>query len=107
MNQNENEQLSDVKKELYAKFDKLERNYSNLKRTICILFNLLIPGLGFLIYGKELIKGLITFVLFYGYIILHITYIAPLTDLAIAVFYLLPALIIWITSAIMVGNIDK
>ncbi|SHH12568.1 hypothetical protein [Clostridium grantii] len=102
----EEKNLVTLRREFKAEIEKLERNHLRFKRMICVIFNLIIPGLGFLIFGKDFLKGLISFILFFGFIYLHIKYILPNTDFSIAVIYFIPALIIWIISALVVSNLE-
>lgn len=98
--------ITDIKRDYIKRIDILEKEHKNFKRRISIIFNLFIPGLGFLIYGEGLLKGLVSFVLFYGYLYFHYKAVVPNTDFSFALFYLFPAVIIWFSSTILLSALS-
>lgn len=100
------EQFKVEKRELYKEIEQLKRDHKGFKRRVSIFANIFIPGIGFAVYGSGLLKGLISFVLFTSYNLLFFNKILPNTDLGVAIFYYVPAVVIWIASVIMVSSLD-
>ncbi|QQE78391.1 hypothetical protein [Alicyclobacillus sp. SO9] len=100
------EQVSELKKELYAELDELSRKHRSFKLRTSVVTNLLMPGLGFFVYGQSYVKGLISLVIFWGYFWFFVKDIVPNTDAGVAVFYFIPTVVIWIVSAVMVAYLD-
>ena len=96
----------ELKRDIYKEIDKLKREHCAFKKRISVISNLFIPGIGFFVYGKSYIKGLISFVLFFSCNILFFNKILTNTDAGIAVIYYIPAVVIWIASAAMVASLD-
>lgn len=88
----ENSELRELKMELYKEVGKLVREYKSFKRRICIIANLFIPGIGFILHGRSFLKGAISFILFVSYNFLFFFKILPNTD--IGYIYYIPAIII-------------
>ncbi|MCD8502013.1 MAG: hypothetical protein LRY71_10470 [Bacillaceae bacterium] len=99
-------ELEECKRELYKEIDQLKRQQKAFKLRVSIIVNLFIPGMGFVVYGPSLLKGLISFILFASYNLLFFNKILPNTDFGIAIVYYIPAIVIWITSTIIVSSID-
>ena len=59
-----NEEFRELKRELLKEMDDLRREYASFKRRISIIANMLIPGIGFILYDGSYLKGIATFVLF-------------------------------------------
>lgn len=91
---------------LYQQLEELQRQHRSFKKRISVIINLLIPGIGFFVYGSAYWKGLITLVLFIAYNFLFFNNIVEHTDPGIAVLYYMPAVIIWIASIVMVAILD-
>lgn len=103
----ENEEWSrELKREIYKEIDELKRQHRAFKKRVSILANLLIPGIGFMVYGNSWLKGLVSFVLFVLYNVLFFNYILPITDAGFAVIYYIPAIAIWFVSTVMVASQD-
>lgn len=103
----ENKELRELKRELYKEIDEQKREHKAFKRRVGVLANLIVPGIGFLIYGSSQLKGLITFVLFVVYNLIYFNKILPLLgEVAIAIIYYIPAIIIWLVSGTMVAGLD-
>lgn len=102
----ENEELVELKRKFYREIDELKREFKSFKSRISVIANLLIPGIGFFIYGSSYFKGLITFILFVTYNMLFFNKVLPMVDMTIAVIYYLPAVVIWVGSAVMVSNLN-
>ncbi|QNK55159.1 hypothetical protein [Paenibacillus sp. PAMC21692] len=100
------ELIKQIKSDLYKEVDDLKRDHLSFKKRISIISNLLIPGVGFLIYGGSYLKGFISFLLFISYNILFFTKIENNVDTSMAVIYYIPAIAIWIVSAAMVAGLD-
>ena len=102
----ENQELREVKRELYKEIDELKREYKWFKGRVSTIANLFIPGIGFFIYGSSYLKGLISFILFGGYNLIFFKWILPDLDFAFGIIYYTPAIIIWLVSTVMVANLD-
>lgn len=98
--------LREIKREMYQEIDELKREYLAFKKRISVLANLFIPGIGFVVCGSSWLKGLVSFVLFVLYNVLYFNVILPATDTVIAVIYYVPAVLIWIASAVLVASLD-
>lgn len=104
----ENEELlRELKRDMYKEIDELKKKHHSFKKRISIISNLLIPGMGFVVYGSSYLKGLISFVLFISYNLLFFNKILNNTDTSIAIIYYTPALVIWIVSVAMVASLDE
>ena len=101
----DDEIINETKKEIYEELDELRRRYLSFKSRISVLANLILPGIGFFIYGKSYIKGLIVIIMFLSYNLLYFLYILNNTDLQ--VLYYLPAIVIWIVSTVMVASLEE
>lgn len=95
------------KRKLYIEIDNIKRNQKAFQRRISVIANLFIPGIGFILYGSGILKGLISFILFLSYNLLFFNVILNNTDIGGAVLYYVPAVVIWIVSAIMVSSLDE
>ena len=103
----ENEELlRELKKDIYKEIDELKREHYSFKKRISVISNLFIPGIGFVVYGRSYLKGLILFVLFISYNLLYFNKILNNTDASIAIIYYIPAVVIWIVSVAMVASLD-
>ncbi|NLH96752.1 MAG: hypothetical protein GX477_05370, partial [Clostridiaceae bacterium] len=95
-------ELQDLKRELLKEIDVLAREHKSFKKRISLIANFFIPGIGFFIYGKSFLQGLITFVLFEAYNLLYFLKILPgLGELKFL--YYMPAIVIWFVSLFMVA----
>jgi hypothetical protein len=102
----EHDELKAFKREVNKQVDELKSEQKAFKRRVSIIANLLIPGIGFIIYGSSYLKGLLSFFLFTAYNFFFFSQILNNTDLGAVVLYYLPALVIWIGSTIMVSLDD-
>ncbi|GGM20887.1 hypothetical protein GCM10011351_03420 [Paraliobacillus quinghaiensis] len=103
----ENEELKVLKRELNNKITILQSEQKSFKRRVSIIANLILPGIGFILYNNSYLKALISFVLFVSYNYLYFIKLSPLIgEMSIAILYYIPALIIWFVSAIMVASLD-
>lgn len=93
-------------REYSVKLDQLQRKHLNFKRRVCIFLNIIVPGLGYFMFGAGYGKGIISFVLFYGYSLIYHFYILQLTDMGGAVIYAIPAVVVWMASTIGVGGLE-
>lgn len=96
--------IHETKKEIYKELDELKRRYFSFKTRVSVILNLIVPGIGFFVYGRSYIKGLIVLILFLSYNLLFFLYISNITDLQ--GLYYIPAIIIWIVSTIMVASLE-
>ena len=102
-----NEEIRELKREMLKEIDSLRREYKSLKNRISVIANMLIPGIGFIIYGSSYLKGIITFALFPLYNLLYFYKILPnLGEIFFKILYYIPAIVIWIVSTVMVGGLD-
>jgi len=102
-----NEEIRELKREMLKEIDSLRREYKSLKNRISVIANMLIPGIGFIIYGSSYLKGIITFALFTLYNLLYFYKILPnLGEIFFKILYYIPAIVIWIVSTVMVGGLD-
>lgn len=60
----ESEELKLFKRELKKEIAILRKEQKSFKRRVSTIANLLIPGVGFVVYGSSYLTGLISFVLF-------------------------------------------
>lgn len=98
-------ELQDLKRELLKEIDALGREHESFKKRISLIANIFIPGIGFFIYGKSYLQGIITFVLFEAYNLLYFLKILPgLGELKFL--YYMPAIVIWFVSLFMVARLD-
>ena len=103
----EDKELIELKRELYKDIDNSIRQFKAFKRRISIIANLLVPGIGFVIYGSSYLKGIITFVLFCVYNIIFFNISSPNIDFDFSAFiFYSPAIAIWIVSTMMVSGLD-
>lgn len=65
------EELDNSRRELKKTYAILKSEHNQLKRKICIIANLLLPGLGYYILGKGTFKGCISFILYISAIIFY------------------------------------
>lgn len=100
----ESKELQEVKREFLKEMDTLKRDYQSFKRRASVIANLFIPGLGFVLFGSEMLKGLISFVLYFGYLTFFFKIINPSTD--IGWLYFIPAIIICIVSTAIVSGLS-
>lgn len=101
----ENEELlRELKGDFYKEIDELKRKHHSFKLRTSVIFNLFIPGIGFVLYGSSYLKGLISFVLFISYNYLFFNKIINNTD--VEFIYYIPAVVIWLVSTIMVSSLD-
>lgn len=104
--QEKNGELQELKRELLKEIDVLAREHKSFKKRISLIANFFIPGIGFFIYGKSFLQGLITFVLFTAYNLLYFLKILPdIGDLLML--YYMPAIAIWFVSLLMVARLDE
>ncbi|MBM7571331.1 hypothetical protein [Aquibacillus albus] len=103
----ENEELKILKRELNNEITILKSEQKLFKRRVSTIANLLVPGIGFVLYGSSYLKALISFVLFVLYNYLYFNKLSPLiSETSVAILYYTPAVIIWFVSAIMVASLD-
>lgn len=103
----ENMELREIKRELYKEIDELKREHKAFKKRVSVLSNLIVPGIGFLVYGSSFLKGFISFILFVAYNLVYFNKLLPLIgEVGIAVLYYIPAIVIWFVSAVMVAGLD-
>jgi hypothetical protein len=103
----ENEELlRELKRGVYQEIDELKREHAAFKKRVSVISNLLIPGIGFVLYGSSYLKGLISFVLFVAYNYLFFDIIADNTDAGVGMILYIPAVVIWIVSSAMVASLD-
>jgi hypothetical protein len=102
----EHDELKAFKREVNKQVEELKSEQKAFKRRVSIIANLLVPGIGFIIYGSSYLKGLLTFILLSAYNFFFFSQILNNTDLGVAVLYYLPALVIWIGSTFMVSSLD-
>lgn len=100
------EQMREFKRELYKQLDELNNRHRTFKRRVCTAANLLVPGVGFMLYGGAWMKGIMTLLLFAAYNAIFFTWIAPITDLTFRLLYYAPAVLIWLISTAMVAGLD-
>lgn len=97
---NENERMDDLRKELYKGLHILRVEQNDFKKRISVIANLFIPGIGFFIYGKSVLKGIISIVLFF-FASVYLRFGMYETEF---MFYI-PAIIIYIVSTAMVASL--
>ncbi len=105
----ENEEMRDLKREILKEIDILRHEYRMFKVRVSAIANMFIPGIGFIIYGKSYLKGIITFVLFTLYNLLYFFKVSPQFgqgDMFFAILFYIPAIIIWLVSTVMVLGLD-
>ncbi|WP_096187367.1 hypothetical protein [Evansella halocellulosilytica] len=103
----ESEELKLFKRELKKEIAILRKEQKSFKRRVSTIANLLIPGVGFVVYGSSYLTGLISFVLFIAYNYFYFNKLTPsIGELAVAIIYYIPALIICIVSTIMVLSLE-
>ncbi|WP_138420910.1 hypothetical protein [Aquibacillus sediminis] len=103
----ENEELKILKRELNNEITILKSEQKSFKRRVSTIANLIVPGIGFILYGSSYLKALISFILFISYNYLYFNNLSPLIgEMSIAILYYIPAVIIWFVSAIMVASLD-
>jgi len=101
------EALRELKREMLKEIDSLKREYTSFKRRISVIANIFVPGIGFFLYGRSYVKGIVTLFLFVLYNLFYRYIIMP--NLGDTFFYILcyiPAIIIWIASTSMVGDLN-
>jgi len=100
-----NEEFRELKRELLKEMDDLRREYASFKRRISIIANMLIPGIGFILYDGSYLKGIATFVLFNLYNLLYFNILLPdLGEFSFKIIYYIPAIVIWIVSTAKIGD---
>lgn len=99
-----NEELSELKREIFKDIDKVRREYKSFKSRTCVIANLFIPGIGFILYGGNFLKGIISFAIFILYNLFFLFNILPHTD--IGFIYFIPSMVIWVASTAMVAALD-
>jgi hypothetical protein len=102
----EHDELKAFKREINKQVDELKSEQKAFKRRVSIIANLLVPGIGFIIFGSSYLKGLLSFILFSAYNFFFFSQILNNTDLGVGALYYLPALVIWVGSTIMVAGLD-
>lgn len=103
----ENEELKILKRELNNEITILKREQKSFKRRVSIIANLIVPGIGFILYGSSYLKALISFVLFVSYYYLYFNKLSPqISEIGTAILLYTPTVIIWFVSTIMVASLD-
>jgi len=102
----ENEDLNELKREMLKEIDGLRREYKSFKRRTGVIANMIIPGIGFIIYGSSYLKGIIIFILFVMYNLLYFIKLLPHMDGVSRVIFYIPAVAIWYAGIAMVGKLD-
>ena len=103
----ENEELKILKRELYDEITILKSEQKSFKRRVSTIANLIVPGMGFVLYGSSYLKALISFFLFISYNYLYFNKISPqIGGIGTHILYYMPAVIIWFVSTIMVESLD-
>lgn len=90
---------------MLKEIDALGREHKSFKKRISFIANLFIPGIGFFIYGKSYLRGIISFVLFSAYNLLYFLKILPYYGDFNFLHYM-PALVVWFVSVFMVARMD-
>jgi hypothetical protein len=102
-----NEELHELKREMLKDIDNLKREYKSFKRSVAVIANMFIPGIGFILYGSSYLKGIITFILFALYNLVYFLFISPnVGGSSIQVLCYIPAIAVWYVSIAMVGRLD-
>lgn len=100
----EEAEFGELRKELYKEIDALKRTSLSFKSRVSVIANLIMPGLGFFVYGQAYLQGVISMGLYILYNILFFYKILPNTDVALV--YYVPAVVIWVVSTVMVSGLD-
>jgi ABC-type amino acid transport system permease subunit len=96
----ENE-VKELKREMYKEIEALRRKQQSFMLRVGIVANLFLPGLGFVLLGKGLIKGIVSFVLYFGYWFFTLGILSGLADRLVWFYGGVPLLAILIGSTAM------
>lgn len=103
----EQEELKQAKEELYKEILVLQNDQKSFKRRVSTIANMLVPGIGFIVYGRSVMKALIVFLLFISYNHVYFHYLYPVAGgTGIVILFYLPAVFIWLISTFMVASLD-
>ncbi len=106
--------MNNVETDLNCEINEVRNEFRSFKRRLSVIANIIIPGAGFVLYGKLYIKGAIAFIAYFAYNYLVFKSMHPLIKttgysiptrgvLNLMTLYL-PALIIKLYSTVMVAS---
>jgi len=102
-----NQEIAELRKSMSKRMNKLQNDYYKLKRKVSIIVNLIFPGLGFWILDDGKAKGIITFIMYYGYLLVFLFNNLYKLEQPKMILSLIPFIIINLVSTYVVSELDK
>jgi len=102
------EEEIEYRRQISREMEALRQEVRSFKKRLALLVNLVVPGLGFILYGRSYGKGLVCTVFAVSYAILYGWKILPNTGgIGIQALYASPLLAVWGISLAMVAGLEE